>query len=105
MGWRVGAQTYIAPGATLVQRFWWPSGSSDRGAQWAMAHPVLGQSDDWLMTERVGKHLRCEIGRVVVNGEPVYSCAETGREYEYRAYIRNDGSTGCRYQLEGGGVN
>jgi len=105
MGWRVANQTFIAPGATLIHRFWWPSGSSDRGAQWAMAHPVLGESDDWLMTERVGKHLKCEIGQVTENGPPVFSCAETGRDYEYRAFIHNDGTSGCRYQLEGGGVN
>ena len=79
-------------------------GDSDRGAQWAMAHPVPGKSDDWLMTERVGKHLPCEIGQVEVNGPPVYSCVQTGRDYEYRAFIHNDGSSGCLYQLEGGGV-
>lgn len=105
MGWRVGSQTYIAPGATLIHRFWWPAGNSDRGAQWAMAHPVAGQSDAWLMTERVGKHLLCELGQVTQNGSTTYSCASTGRDYEYRAYIRNDSGSGCRYQLEGGGVN
>jgi hypothetical protein len=104
MGWRVSSQTFIAPGATIIHTFWWPSGNSDRGAQWAMAHPVPGKSDDWLMTERVGKHLLCEIGQVEVNGPPVYSCVQTGRDYEYRAFIHNDGSPGCLYQLEGGGV-
>jgi hypothetical protein len=69
-----------------------------------MAHPVLGTSEDWLMTERVGKHLLCEIGVVSQNGEARYRCAETGRDYEYRAFIRNDGTAGCRYQLEGGAV-
>jgi hypothetical protein len=105
MGWRVGSQTYIAPGATLIHRFWWQAGRSDRGAQWAMAHPVAGQPDDWLMTERVGKHLLCDIGVVTQNGSAQYGCAQTGRDYEYRAYIRNDGTSGCRYQLEGGGVS
>jgi hypothetical protein len=69
-----------------------------------MAHPVPGQSEDWLMTERVGKHLVCEIGELTINGPASYRCAETGRDYEYRAFIHNDGPAGCLYQLEGGGV-
>jgi hypothetical protein len=106
MAWRITNQTFfIAPGATTIITFWWPGGNSDHGAQWAMAHPVLGESEDWLMSERVGKHLACEIGQVVQNGPAVYRCVETGRDYEYRVFIRNDGTTGCRFQLEGGGVN
>lgn len=104
MGWRVSNQTFIAPGATLIHRFWWPPGNSDRGAQWAMAHPLPGESDDWLMTERVGKHVLCELGVIIENGGD-FRCTDTGRDYEYRAFIRNDGPLGCRYQLEGGGVN
>jgi hypothetical protein len=56
------------------------------------------------MTERVGKHLVCEIGELTINGPASYRCAETGRDYEYRAFIHNDGPAGCLYQLEGGGV-
>lgn len=105
MGWRVTSQAFfIAPGATTIIRFWWPPGNSDRGAQWAMAHPLPGNSDDWLMTERVGKHLVCDIGQVSENGPPVFSCVQTGQDYEYRAFFTNDGTRGCRFQLEGGGV-
>lgn len=103
MGWRVTGQSFfIAPGATSVIRFWWPAGNSDRRAQWAMAHPVPGEPEAWLMTERVGKRLVCEVAWVT--GEGDYGCSETGRDYEYRAFFRNDGASGCRYQLEGGGV-
>lgn len=105
MGWRVTSRTFfIAPGATTIITFWWPPGSSDRGAQWAMAHPLPGNSDDWLMTERVGKHLVCDFGQVSQNGEPSYSCVQVGQDYEYRAFFTNDGTRGCRFQLEGGGV-
>jgi hypothetical protein len=57
------------------------------------------------MTERVGKRLVCELGTISQNGEAEYGCAATGSDYEYRAFFRNDGSSGCRYQIEGGGVN
>jgi hypothetical protein len=101
--WRVPATFFIAPGATSIIRFWWPPGSSDQGAQWAMAHPLAGASDSWLMTERVGKRRPCEIGTIAINGEPQYGCAATGADVEYRVFIRNDGASGTRYQLEGGG--
>jgi len=55
------------------------------------------------MTERVGKRRPCEIGTIAIDGEPQYGCAATGADVEYRVFIRNDGASGTRYQLEGGG--
>lgn len=103
MAWTIPDVHFIAPGATVQWWFRWGSGV-DHGPQWAMAHPIPGEPDVVLVTERVGKKLRCEIGQIIINGPAQYSCAETGSLYEYRAWITNDGSTGCRYQLQGGGV-
>jgi hypothetical protein len=74
------------------------------GAQWVLPHPLLGQPDSWLVTERVGKHLICEIGEVSINGEAQYRCGGTGSSYEYAVWVRNDGTSGCWYELQGGRI-
>jgi hypothetical protein len=83
--------------------FSWGAGD-DKGPQWAMAHPLPGERDVPLMTERVAKKLVCEFGEVVQNGDPSFHCAGTGSNYEYQVWITNDGTGGCNFQLEGGGV-
>lgn len=103
MAWRTPKHYFIAPGATVQIRFWWGTGV-DHGAQWAMAHPLHGEPETWLVTERVGKKLICEIGVVQINGDAQYKCGGTGSSYEYAAWLRNDGSSGCRCALEGGRV-
>jgi hypothetical protein len=102
MGWRTG-NFFVAPGTTALLSFKWGDGD-DKGPQWAMAHPIPGDSDAPLATERVAKRLICEVGRVTINGPAQYSCAQTGSHYEYWVWISNRGTSGCRYQLEGGGV-
>jgi hypothetical protein len=69
-----------------------------------MAHPLPFEPEAPLVTERVAKKLICQIGVVSQNGEAQYSCGGTGSEYEYMVWLKNDGFSGCRYQLEGGGV-
>jgi hypothetical protein len=103
MAWRMGSVFFIAPGTTISIGFWWPPGT-DHGPQWALPHPLPGEPETWLVTERVGKKLVCEIGQVEQNGPAKYSCAGTGSNYEYRVWIRNDGTSGCRFQLDGGSV-
>jgi hypothetical protein len=103
MGWRVGTQFFVAGGSTMLLWFSWGAGD-DKGPQWAMAHPIPGEPDVPLVTERVGKKLICEIGQVTINGPATYRCVGTGSNYEYYVWIKNDGASGCKYQLEGGGV-
>lgn len=103
MGWNAG-NFFVAPGSTIQIQFKWGSGD-DKGPQWAMAHPVAGEPESALLvTERVGKKHVCVLGRLVINGPGQYSCAGTDSNYEYRVWIKNDGSDGCRFELEGGGV-
>lgn len=100
MGWRAG-DFYVAAGATIRASFWWPH-PGDKGAQWAMAHPKAGEPPCSLATERVGKSVACEIAWV--NSEGDYGCVADTAYWTYYADIKNDSSTGCRFQLEGGGV-
>jgi hypothetical protein len=105
MGWRVNSPTfYIAPGATVRIDFWWGH-PGDKGAQWAMGHPMKGEPPTSLATERVSKEVNCEIGVVVINGPPMYGCGDPETAYwVYHVDIHNEGANGCRFQLEGGGV-
>jgi hypothetical protein len=102
MAWSVG-NFFVAPGATVTIRFHWGSGD-DHGPQWVMAHPFPGEPEAWLATERVAKKLICEVGEVIQNGPSVFRCAETGSRYEYQVWITNDGSEGCHFAIQGGGV-
>lgn len=106
MSWRVASPTfYLAPGATTRIEFWWGDPGDDKKAQWAMGHPMRGEYNCRLATERVVKRVSCEIGRVVINDEARYSCGDPATAYwRYQVDIRNEGSNGCRFQLEGGGV-
>jgi hypothetical protein len=103
MAWRMGNMFSIAGGQTVSIGFWWPPGD-DKGPQWVMPHPVPGEPDVPLVTERVAKKLVCEIGQVTINGPATFRCVGTGSSYEYRVWITNDGASGCKFQLEGGGV-
>jgi hypothetical protein len=67
-----------------------------------MARPLPGEPDVPLATERLAYQLICEIGQIQENGPPIYSGAGTGSLYQYIVWITNDGSSGCRFQLEGG---
>ena len=98
MSWRGSNIYFLAPGASMGIRFWYGSGE-DKGAQWAMAHPLPEEPVSPLMTERVGKRLICEIENVTTG-----KCEVTGSKYEYLALFTNDGSATCRFQFEGGGV-
>jgi hypothetical protein len=102
MAWTNGSY-FLAGGQTVSITFWWGEGD-DMGPQWAMAHPIPFEPDVPLITERVAKKLVCEFGQVVQNGEPHFSCAGTGSNYEYQVWIKNDGTSGCKFQLQGGGV-
>ena len=70
-----------------------------------MAHPMRGEPPAALATERVAKTVNCTIGQVSINGAAQYACGDPNTAYwEYYADITNDGSQGCRFQLEVGGV-
>lgn len=104
MSWRDNSVYYIAPGATIRINFWWPK-PGDKGPQWVMAHPLRGEPSSGLATERVAKKTSCTIGKMVINGPAQYSCGDPQTAYwSYYVDIKNDGSSGCRFQLEGGGV-
>jgi hypothetical protein len=101
MAWSSG-NFFVAPGATISIVFWWEN-NADHGPQWAMAQPFPNEPETWLMTERVGKKIVCEIGQIIQNGDAQYRCVESGG-YQYLAHITNIGSQGCRFTLQGGGV-
>ena len=105
MCWRINSPIfYVATGSTVRIDFWWAR-PGDRGAQWAMGHPMRGEPPAALATERVAKTVACEIGRLTINGPAQYSCGDPETAYwEYYADITNDGPEACRFQLEGGGV-
>ena len=70
MGWRVTSPSYyVAPGSVIRMAFWWNK-PGDKGAQWAMAHPMAGEPSSALVTERVAKRVDCEIGVIIINGPP-----------------------------------
>jgi len=105
MGWRIGSPVfYIAPKTTVRIQFWW-NAPGDKGPQWAMGHPMAGEPPTSLATERVAKAVACEIGQYTINGAGHYGCGDPKTAYwQYYADITNDGTEGCRFQLEGGGV-
>jgi hypothetical protein len=104
VGWQASDIFYIAAGSTTRIDFWWDA-PGDRGAQWAMAHPLRGEPPAGLATERVGKRVDCTIGQITINGPAHYSCGDPSTAYwTYYVDIKNDGPEGCRFQLEGGGV-
>jgi hypothetical protein len=104
MGWRVSSPIYIAPGSTIRIDFWWDA-PGDKGPQWAMGHPMRGEPSSPLATERVAKVVNCEIGQITINGPAQYGCGDPTTAYwSYYVDITNDGSEGCNFQLEGGGV-
>jgi hypothetical protein len=85
--------------------FWWGNPGDDKGPQWAMGHPMRGEPPTGLATERVVKTVDCSIGSVTINGPAEYGCGDPGTAYwRYQVDIRNEGVSGCRFQLEGGGV-
>jgi hypothetical protein len=104
MSWRVGSPTfYAAPGATIRIAYSWgkpgdkgPVGDGSPNG-WRTAHgPCHGAR---------GKRVDCTIGSITVNRESHYGCGDPKTAYwSYYADFRNDGSEGCRFQLEGGGV-
>jgi hypothetical protein len=105
MGWRVNSPTiFVSPGATVRIGLAWKR-PGDKGAQWAMAHPIAGEPPVNLATERVGKRVDCEIGVVRVNGPAEFGCGDPKTAFwSYFVDIRNEGTQGCRFQLEGGSV-
>ena len=83
MGWtEVSGHTFIAPGVTLIHRFWWPSWELGPGRPVGHGPSVPGASDAWLMTELVGKHLICEIGAVTQSSQARSGRAHTGWDYK-----------------------
>jgi hypothetical protein len=65
-----------------------------------MARPLPGEPDVPLANERLAYQLISEIGQIQENGRPIYSGAGTGSLYQYIVWITNDGSSGCRFQLD-----
>jgi len=104
MGWRINSPAfYIAPGSTVRIDFYWNQ-PGDKGAQWAMGHPIKGEPPAALATERVAKQVACGLGTITVNGAGHYGCGDPETAYwQYYADITNDGPEACRFQLEGGG--
>jgi hypothetical protein len=102
MSWEISEVFYLAPNTTITMQFYWPPGS-DQGPQWAMARPLPGEPDVPLATQQVAYQLICEVGQIQENGSPVYSCAGTGSLYQYLVQLANEGPSGCRFQLVGGG--
>lgn len=107
MGWRVSSPTYyIAPGQTVRIGFWWKA-PGDRGAQWAMGHPIDGQSEAALATERVAKVVSCQFDSLSQNaGVHFYECSDPGTIFwTYYVDIKNDNQAkAASFELEGGGV-
>ena len=94
---------YIKSGDTLRISFWW-SHPGDKGAQWAMGHPLAGEhAVGGLTTERVGKSGECAADEVTSEGD--FACGDLSTAYWwYYADITNEGSLGVKFQLDVGGV-
>lgn len=99
MAWRMSNTFFLAPGATTIIQFLWPPGV-DHGPQWVLPHPLSGERVAWLVTERVGKSLICEVAEGSQEGFRCWGVSD----YEYRVWITNDDAVGCRFQIEGGSV-
>jgi hypothetical protein len=68
-----------------------------------MAHPIAGEPSSAIATERVAKYVACRVGYVTSEGD--YGCGDIDTAYwGYYVDLRNDGTEGCRFQLDGGGV-
>jgi hypothetical protein len=91
---------FIAPGASIRLRLWWPA-PGDHGAQWIMAHADRGQPPCELVVSDHAKKLDYSIGWVNSAGQSGWE--NDSYYYEYRVTVRNRGSYGVRFSIQGGG--
>ena len=101
MAFRLRDIFFVAPRSTVLIGFKYGRGD-DHGTQWATAHPLPGEPSALLVTEKGGKTLICELGVAIAGAGS--RCADPSPLFAYRIFIKNEGSAGCRFQLEGGGL-
>jgi hypothetical protein len=94
---------FLAPGASM--RIWVRrNGGQDFGAQWIMAHPLRnGQPPTELVVSDHSKLLQYEIGTITINGPAEYGYDPDSSYYEYRVTVRNAGTQGTLFNVQGGG--
>ena len=103
MSWRDNSKDYwVAAGGNAGIIFWYGNPGDDKGVQFAMGHPIAGEDPTSLVTYEVAKSVACTVGSVA---DGHYGCGDPRSAYwRYWVNIRNDGSSGCRFRFEGGGV-
>jgi hypothetical protein len=94
---------YLAPGASTRIYLWFGRVGDDRGAQWIMAHPLRGEPPCELVLSDFAKSIDYEIGTVTINGPAQYGYEPSSAYWRYHVTVRNTGSRGVRFNVQGGG--
>lgn len=91
---------FLAPGASARLVLTWPA-PGDHGAQWIMAHAPKGQPPCELILTEPSKRLGYSIGWVNSEGDSGF--VDDSFFYDYRVTVRNAGSQGVVFSVQGGG--
>lgn len=94
---------FLAPGGAVRIEVWFGDPGVDKGAQWIMAHPLRGEPPTELVLSDFAKRIDYEIGWVRVNGAPEYGYEPKSAYWRYRVTVRNAGTRGVRFNVQGGG--
>ncbi|WP_322750968.1 MULTISPECIES: hypothetical protein [unclassified Frankia] len=93
---------FLAPGASVRLNMWYGNQGDDHGAQWIMAHPLSGEAPTELIVSDHSKILDYAIGCVEENGSP-RACPGQDPYYRYGVTVTNRGTSGVRFNIQGGG--
>lgn len=105
MAFRMPRIFFLAPGATMRVDFHFGNPGEDRGTVVATAHPLAGEPPTNLVTERLVKRVDCDPQGQRSTEPPTFFCNAADAFWRYAVDVRNEGRQGCRFQIEGGGVN
>jgi hypothetical protein len=94
---------YLGPGASTRVNLWFGRLGDDQGAQWIMAHPLRGEPPTELVLSNFSKSIDYEIASVTINGAPEYGYDASTAYWRYHVTVRNAGSAGVRFNVQGGG--
>lgn len=93
---------FLAPGPPMRIIMWYGDPGDDQGAQWIMAHPLAGEAPTELVVSDHSKILDYATGCIQQNGS-TQACPGEDPFYRYGVVVTNRGSSGVRFNIQGGG--